>query len=255
MIVAGTSVVVGGGASGLGAATAHALVEAGARVTILDRDQARGTALAGEIGALFAPADVRDPGSVESALSMAAAAHGPARVVINCAGIGGGGVRTAGRKGPHPVDLFQSLLDVHVVGTFNLSRLAAASMGALDPLAGGERGVIIHTSSIVAQDGPVGMVAYAAAKGAVEAMTLPMARDLGPAGIRVCTVVPGVFATPLASAVPAELNERLARMTPFPKRLGLPTEFAALVRQLIENQMLNGVVVRIDGGLRMSITE
>lgn len=254
MNLSGVSAIVTGGVSGLGLATAGELVAAGARVTVFDWRQ-DGEAAAREVGAAFALVDVRHPATIEAGLAQVASAHEPARVVVNCAGIGGGGIRTAGKKGPHPFEMFQSLFDVHVMGTFNVSRLAAAAMLPLAPLAGGERGLIIHTSSVVAQDGPVGMVAYAAAKGAIEAMTLPMARDLGPVGIRVCTVVPGNFATPLAVAMAPEHLDRLAAMAPFPKRLGEPVEFARLVRHLAENQMMNGAVVRIDGGIRMAITQ
>lgn len=254
MIIEGVSALVAGGASGLGAATARALAAGGARVAVLDRDRRGGESVAREVGGTFAEVDVRIPATIEAALEAVAAAHGPARVVVNCAGIGGGGIRTAGRKGPHPVDLLQSHLDVHVIGTFNICRLAATAMLSLEPALGGERGVIINTSSVVGQDGPVGMVAYAAAKGAVEAMTLPMARDLGPAGIRVCTVVPGSFDTLMSAELPRALKNQLVGMTPFPKRFGEPAEYASLVRHLIENQMLNGAIVRIDGGIRMDIT-
>jgi NAD(P)-dependent dehydrogenase (short-subunit alcohol dehydrogenase family) len=254
MNVDGTTAIVTGGASGLGAATARELAGRGARVAIFDLDPDRGKTVAGEIGGAFALVDVRDPESVAAGLEVAARlGRGPARIIINVAGIGGGGRRTAGRKGPHPLDLFRTLLDVHAVGTFNVARLAAAALRSVERGADGERGVIVNTSSVVAQDGPTGMVAYAAAKGAIEAMTLPMARDLGPAGIRVCTVVPGNFTTPLTAQLPAELTERLIRMTPFPPRFGEPAEFAKLVAHVVENQMLNGVTIRLDGGLRMAI--
>ncbi len=249
MKISGTGAMVVGGASGLGAATARALAGAGARVTLLDRDVDRGHAVAAEIGGTFVAVDVRQPDTITTALTTA----GPPRIVINCAGIGGGGIRTAGKRGPHPADLFRDLLDVHVTGTFHVCRLAAAAMAILTPLDDGARGIIVNTSSVVAQDGPVGMVAYAAAKGAIEAMTLPMARDLGPAGIRVCTVVPGNFETPMASTLPDELRQGLVAMTPFPKRFGHPAEYAALVCHLIENPMLNGCIIRIDGGIRMSV--
>jgi NAD(P)-dependent dehydrogenase (short-subunit alcohol dehydrogenase family) len=254
MNLEGTSALVTGGASGLGAATARALAKAGGLVAVLDRDRTGGEAIAAETGGIFAEVDVRAPQTIEAALAAVAAAHGPARVVVNCAGIGGGGIRTAGKRGPHPIELLESLLGVHVVGTFNVCRLAAAAMLAAEPGTSGERGILINTSSLVAQDGPVGMVAHSAAKGAIEAMTLPMARDLAPAGIRVCGIVPGNFDTPMAAPIPAELKETLIRMTPFPKRFGDPAEYAALARHLIENQMMNGINVRIDGGIRMSIT-
>jgi NAD(P)-dependent dehydrogenase (short-subunit alcohol dehydrogenase family) len=254
MKIDGTSAIVTGGASGLGLATARELAQAGARVTIFDLDRERGPAAAGLIGGTFVMVDVRDEDSVAVGLEVAARQYGAARIAVSAAGIGGGGMRIAGRRGPHPLDLFRALLDVHAVGTFNVARLAAAAMRSLEPADGGERGVIVNTSSVVAQDGPTGMVAYAAAKGAIEAMTLPMARDLGSAGIRVCTVVPGNFSTPLAEGVPAELKSRLVAMTPFPKRFGDPAEFARLVRHVIENSMLNAATIRIDGGIRMAIS-
>lgn len=254
MNIAGASVLVAGGASGLGAAAVRVLAAAGAKVAVLDRDRTRGEAVATEVGGVFAEVDVRVVATIEAALLVVAEAHGPARVVMNCAGIGGGGMRTAGPRGPHPIELFESLLEVHVVGTFNVCRLAAAAMMAVEPGEGGERGVIINTSSVAGQDGPVGMVGYSAAKGAIEAMTLPMARDLGPAGIRVCGIVPGSFDTPLSATIPDQLKSQLIRITPFPKRFGQPAEYANLARHLIENQMMNGVNVRIDGGIRLSMT-
>ena len=254
MNIPGRTAIVTGGASGLGAATARELAGRGARVAIFDVDADRGRAVAREIGGAFALVDVRDERSIEAGLEIAAKLGGePARMVINVAGIGGGGRRTAGRKGPHPLELFKTLLDVHAGGTFNVTRLAAAALRTAEPAEDGERGIIVHTSSVVAQDGPTGMVAYAAAKGAIEAMTLPMARDLGPAGIRVCTLVPGNFTTPLTAELPAELTERLIGLTPFPKRFGDPGEFARLVVHVIENRMLNGTTIRLDGGIRMAI--
>jgi NAD(P)-dependent dehydrogenase (short-subunit alcohol dehydrogenase family) len=254
MNIQGRTAIVTGGASGLGAATARELARRGARVAIFDVDADGGRAVAREIGGAFALVDVRDERSIEAGLAaVGALGLEPARMVINVAGIGGGGRRIAGRKGPHSLELFRTLLEVHAVGTFNVARLAAAALRSTERDAEGERGVIINTSSVVAQDGPTGMVAYAAAKGAIEAMTLPMARDLGPVGIRVCTLVPGNFVTPLTAGLPTELTERLIGMTPFPKRFGDPAEFARLVVHVIENRMLNGTTIRLDGGIRMAI--
>jgi len=254
MNIEGRTAIVTGGASGLGAATARELARRGARVVIFDIDPDRGPSVAAEVGGAFALVDVRDERSIEAGLEVATAlGREPPRLVISVAGIGGGGRRTAGRKGPHPLELFRTLLEVHAVGTFNIARLAAAALRGAEPAEDGERGVIVNTSSVVAQDGPTGMVAYAAAKGAIEAMTLPMARDLGPAGIRVCTLVPGNFTTPLTAELPPELTDRLIGMTPFPKRFGEPAEFARLVAHVIENRMLNGTTIRLDGGIRMAI--
>ncbi|GAP35307.1 SDR family NAD(P)-dependent oxidoreductase [Piscinibacter sakaiensis] len=253
MIVQGMAAVVTGGASGLGAATARALVAAGARVALLDRNEAAAAAWAAEIGATAHACDVGDAASVEAALAQAAAAHGPARIVMNVAGIGTA-KRIVGRDGQAaPLEDFERVLRVNLVGTYNVCRLAAARMAALDPLdADGARGVLVNTASVAAFDGQVGQEAYAASKGGVAAMTLPMARDLASFGVRVCTIAPGLFATPLLKELPDAVQASLAAAIPFPKRLGAPEEFARLALHIVDNDALNGEVIRLDGALRLA---
>lgn len=253
MLIAGASAIVTGGASGLGAACARALSEAGAKVTILDLDAVRGTETASACGGRFDSVDVRDETVVERALDAAAQAHGAPRILVNCAGVPGAGMRVSSRRGPHSREAFERIMSVHAFGTFNVMRLCAARMTAAPVLDDGERGVIVNTSSIVAADGPVGMIAYAAAKGATEAMTLPAARDLGPAGIRVACVAAGSFETPMLQTMPLEMRERNLTLQPFPKRAGAPEEFAALVKHICENRMINGAVLRLDGAQRLHI--
>ncbi len=250
MDLSNQAAIVTGGASGLGAATAEALAEGGVRVAILDRDAAAAEAIAARIGGIAAPCDVSDGPSVEAALTKAASAHGPARVVVNCAGVGTAG-RAAGRDGPLPLEDFAAVIAVNLTGTFNVVRLAAAQMQAIDPLADGERGVIVNTASVAAFDGQVGQPAYAASKGGVVAMTLPLAREFSGAGIRVVTIAPGLFETPMLLGLPQEVQDQLAADVPFPKRLGAPAEYAALALHIIENSMLNGEVIRLDGAIRM----
>jgi NAD(P)-dependent dehydrogenase (short-subunit alcohol dehydrogenase family) len=254
MRVAGAGAVITGGASGLGAACARVLAQAGARVTILDLDPARGTETASACGGRFEAADVRDEAAVERALDGAERAHGATRILVNCAGVPGAGMRVSSRRGPHSREAFERIMSVHAFGTFNVMRLCAARMTAAPALEDGERGVIVNTSSIVAADGPVGMIAYAAAKGATEAMTLPAARDLGPAGIRVACIAAGSFATPMLETMPPEMRERNLTLQPFPKRAGSPEEFAALVKHICENPMINGAVLRLDGAQRLHIS-
>jgi len=254
MLIPDSSVVITGGASGLGAGCVRAFTEAGARVTLFDVDETQGRALAGETGARFERVDVRNETDVQRGLEAAVAAHGPPRIILSCAGIPGGGIRVSGRAGPHPLPMLQQLFDVHVIGTFNLMRLGAAMMSSAPPLEGGERGIIINTSSVVAADGPVGMIAHSAAKAAIEAMTLPGARDLGPVGIRVNCIVVGVFDTPLTGTAPPEHWQRVLATQPFPKRMGTPAEFALLARHLCENPMLNAATIRLDGGLRLHVS-
>lgn len=254
MRIENTGALVVGGASGLGEATARALHERGAHVVVADLDAERGTALAEELGqrARFAAADVTRPEQLERAVALAARAPGGLRLSIHCAGIGHA-ERIARSRGPHRPETFEQVLAVNLVGTFHALRLASAAMLANDPDdATGERGVIVNTASIAAYDGQIGQVAYAASKGGVVALTLPAARDLAGAGIRVCAIAPGLFDTPLLAGLPAEARTQLAASIPFPPRLGLPSEFAELACHIAENQMLNGEVVRLDGALRMA---
>ncbi len=243
--------VVTGGASGLGEATVRRLVGAGAKVVILDRDADRGKALAGELGAAtaFAETDVTDEGSVLAALAVAADL-GPLRVAVNCAGIGVAG-RALGRDGPHPLALYRRTIEVNLVGTFNVCRLAAAAMAGTEPLADGERGVIVNTASVAAFDGQIGQVAYASSKGGVVALTLPLARELARVGIRVLAIAPGTFDTPMLAGLPQEAVDALEADIPFPRRVGQPAEFAHLVAHIVENRYLNGEVIRLDGAIRM----
>jgi len=247
-----TPAVVSGGASGLGAASARALARRGAPVTVLDLDAGRGARLAGEIRGLFCAADVTDPEAVADALDRAAAAHGVARIAVACAGIAPAG-RTVDRDGrPHDPGLFLQVLAVNLVGTFNLATQAAARMAAGPGLNDdGERGVVVMTASVAAFEGQIGQIAYAASKGAVAAMTLPMARDLATAGVRAVAIAPGLFLTPMLEGLPAEAQASLGGQVPFPARLGKPDEFGALVVQVAENAMLNGSVIRLDGAIRM----
>ena len=244
--------LVVGGASGLGEAAARALHDAGARVVIADLNAERGERLASELGerASFVRADVTDPESLQTAVD-AAAAHGSGlRVSVCCAGIGWA-ERVAGKRGPHQLQPFEKVIEVNLIGTFNALRLAAAAMLQNEPTDSGERGVCVNTASIAAFDGQIGQVPYSASKGAIVGMTLPAARDLASMGVRVCTIAPGTFDTPLLGALPQEARDALAAAIPFPSRLGRPDEFAALALHIAENQMLNGEVIRLDGALRM----
>jgi len=252
MRIEGAAALVTGGASGLGEATVRRLTSAGAAVTIVDRDEKRADALAAELGGQVraVAADVGDPDQVKAAVDLAASGP-PLRIAVNCAGIGWA-QRTIGRDGsPHDFGAFELVLRVNLVGTFNVLRLAASAISAVEPLEDGERGVIVNTASIAAFDGQIGQIAYSASKGGVVGMTLPAARDLAPVGIRVLTIAPGTFDTPLLGLLPDDQRQALAKDIPFPKRLGRPDEFAALVLQLCENSVMNGETVRIDGALRM----
>jgi 3-hydroxyacyl-CoA dehydrogenase/3-hydroxy-2-methylbutyryl-CoA dehydrogenase len=244
--------LIAGGASGLGEATTRRLHAAGANVVITDLNEERGQALAAELGARasFLAADVSDPDAVQGAVAAAAALPGGLRISVCCAGIGWA-EKVAGKRGAHAFDPFEAVIRVNLIGTFNILRLAAAAMLATEPSAAGERGVCINTASIAAFDGQVGQIAYSASKGAIVGMTLPAARDLASAGIRVCTIAPGTFDTPLLGALPQDAREALGKAIPFPSRLGRPDEFAALAQHIVENEMLNGEVIRLDGALRM----
>ncbi len=250
MDVKGQAAVVTGGASGLGAGTARALAKAGARVAVLDLNGDGAKAVASEIGGIGIACDVADAASTEAAITEAAAQHGPARVAVNCAGIVFGG-RVVGRDGPMELAKFERVIRVNLIGTFNVMRLAAAAMSALEPMADGERGVIVNTSSIAAFDGQTGQSAYAASKGGIAALTLPAARDLAGRGIRVMAIAPGLFATPMMFGLPPESQKTLGESVPFPSRLGDPAEFAALVLHICANRMLNGDTIRLDGALRL----
>jgi NAD(P)-dependent dehydrogenase (short-subunit alcohol dehydrogenase family) len=250
MEIEGLNALVAGGASGLGAATARRLHEAGANVTIADLNSERGSALAEELGASFVACDVTDPTQVEAAVTQAAGDDG-LRISVCCAGIGPA-EKTAGRRGPHSFDLFETVIRVNLIGSFNVLRLAAATMLDNTPNAEGERGVHINTASIAAYDGQIGQVAYSASKGGIVGMTLPAARDLAQSGIRVCAIAPGLFDTPLLASLPEEARSSLGASVPFPPRLGRPDEYASLVVHIVENTMLNGEVIRLDGALRMA---
>ncbi len=250
MNIDGVNALVAGGASGLGAATARELNAAGANVTIADLNEERGSALADEIGAAFVKTDVTDPAQVEAAVAQAAGEEG-LRVSVCCAGIGWA-EKTAGRRGAHSYDPFETVIRVNLIGTFNVLRLASAAMLANEPDADGERGVCVNTASIAAYDGQVGQIAYSASKGGIVGMTLPAARDLAGVGIRVCAIAPGLFDTPLLAGLPEDARASLGASVPFPARLGRPEEYAALARHIVENPMLNGEVIRLDGALRMA---
>ena len=251
MQLEGVSAVVTGGASGLGAATARTLAGAGARVAIFDLNAELGQATAADIAGLFHQVNVSDEASVTAGLDAAEQAHGPARILVNCAGIGAA-VKTVGRGQPHPLDVYKRVIEVNLIGTFNCLRLAAARMVAQDPVGGEERGVVVNTASVAAFDGQIGQAAYAASKGGVVGMTLPIARDLADKGVRVVTIAPGLFLTPLFESLPQEAIDSLSASVPFPRRLGDPGEYAALVRHIVENPMLNGETIRLDGAIRMA---
>ena len=252
MEIGGSGALVAGGASGLGEATARRLHADGAHVVIADLNDERGRALSDELGdrASFVRTDVTDAEGVQAAVSAAAGQAVPLRVAVSCAGIGGAG-RVVGSKGPHSLERFEQVIRVNLIGTFNVMRLAAAVMAENEPVETGERGVCVNTASIAAFDGQIGQVAYSASKGAIVSMTLPAARDLAPLGIRVCAIAPGVFETPLLGNLPEDAIRALGTVVQFPDRFGQPQEFAALAAHIVENEMLNGEVIRLDGALRM----
>jgi NAD(P)-dependent dehydrogenase (short-subunit alcohol dehydrogenase family) len=252
MKIDGQAALVTGGASGLGEATARELARLGAKVAVLDRNIDRARQVAADIGGSAHACDITDTASVEAALEAAAAAHGPARILMNVAGIGSA-KRIVGKDGSAaPLEDFSKVIAVNLIGTYNMSRLFAARCARLDPLEGGERGVMMFTASVAAFDGQVGQQAYSASKGGLVGMTLPMARDLAQHGIRVCTVAPGIFATPLLLELPEPVQQSLAASIPFPPRLGKPSEFAELACHIVTNGHLNGEVIRLDGALRMA---
>lgn len=252
MKIEGHSALVTGGGSGLGEAVARELARLGARVAVLDVNAAGAQRVAAEIGGLALSADITDSASLAEALDAAEAAHGTARLVMNIAGIGTAR-RVVGKDGqPAPLEDFERVVRINLVGTYNVVRLCAARIARVPPLEDGERGVMLMTASVAAYDGQVGQEAYAASKGGIVALTLPLARDLAQHGIRVCTVAPGLFATPLMRQLPESVQESLAASIPFPRRLGQPEEFAALAAHIITNGHLNGEVIRLDGALRMA---
>jgi NAD(P)-dependent dehydrogenase (short-subunit alcohol dehydrogenase family) len=252
IITQDTIAIVSGGASGLGAAAATALAEAGAKLVILDMNDSAGTAHAEALDGLFIKTDVSDPASVAAAMEVVKTTYGAAHIAVNCAGIAPA-AKTVSKGAAHDAHVFSRTIQVNLIGTFNVASQAAALMAANAPLdADGSRGVIVNTASVAAYEGQVGQVAYAASKGGVVGMTLPMARDLAQLGIRVCAIAPGLFKTPMLEALPQEVQDSLGAQVPFPSRLGGPAEYAHLVRHIVENPMLNGEVIRLDGAIRMA---
>ncbi len=251
MDIKGSGALVVGGASGLGEATVRRLTAQGANVTIADINEEKGKALAEELHAEFVACDVTDETQVEAAVKKAAEAEGGLRVAVTCAGTGIA-VKVAGSKGPHPLGPYEMILKINLIGTFNVLRFAASAMIDNEPNEGGERGVLINTASIAAFDGQIGQIAYAASKGGVVGMTLPAARDLSPYGVRVVTIAPGLFDTPLLASLPEPARQALGAAVPFPSRLGDPAEYAQLAAHVVENAMLNGETIRLDGSLRMA---
>ncbi|MBO9477658.1 SDR family oxidoreductase [Shimia sp. R11_0] len=245
-----TCAVITGGASGLGEATARHFAAQGAKVALFDLNEGRGQQVATELGGTFHKTDVTDEDSVAAAIAAAKEAMGTITAAVNCAGIAPAAT-TIGKKGPHPLDLFQKTIDINLVGSFNVARLAAEVISENDAEADGSRGVIINTASIAAMDGQRGQAAYAASKGGIVGLSLPMARDLARAGIRAMAIAPGIFLTPMLQGLPQEVQDQLAADVTFPKRLGDPSEYARLAGFIVENGYLNGEVIRIDGALRM----
>lgn len=252
MNVRGIVAAITGGGSGLGKATAKELADAGARVAVLDINQASADAAAAEIGGLGVLCDVANSASGETAIAKITAELGAPRILVNCAGIATPG-RAVGKEGPLALSNFERVVQINLVGTFNMIRLCAAAMQTLEPLADNERGVIINTASVAAFDGQIGQAAYSASKAGVHGMTLPLAREFAAFGIRVCTIAPGIFWTPLLASLPKKAQDSLAAQVPFPKRMGQPPEYARLVRHICENVMLNAETIRLDGGIRMDM--
>jgi NAD(P)-dependent dehydrogenase (short-subunit alcohol dehydrogenase family) len=249
----GSTFLISGGASGLGAATARRFLGSGANVVLADVNAELGGAVAAEMGerARFVRTDVTDEASVQAAIDTARSAFGGLHGAVNCAGIGVA-ERTIGRTGPHPLDRFVRVVTVNLIGTFNVIRLAAFAMSQNEPNAAGERGVIVNTASVAAFEGQIGQAAYSASKGGIVGMTLPIARDLARMGIRVVTIAPGIFDTPLLGGLPEPARQSLGAQVPFPPRLGRPEEYAALAQHIVENEMLNGETIRLDGAIRMA---
>jgi len=253
MQISSSVFLITGGASGLGAATARLLVSEGARVVLADVNEAQGNALAAELGAMtrFVRTDVTDEASAKAAVGVAQSAFGTLHGLVNCAGIAIG-ERVVGKEGPHALASFVRTININLIGSFNLTRLAADLMSRNPPNAGGERGVIVYTASVAAYDGQIGQAAYSASKAGLVGMTLPIARELARHGIRVMTIAPGLFETPMMAGMSAEVQESLGKMVPFPPRLGRPPEYASLVGEIIRNEMLNGETIRLDGAIRLA---
>ena len=252
MKIQGHAALVTGGGSGLGEATARELAHLGAKVAVLDINAALAEKVAADIGGIACPCDITQSDSLQAAIDKAAAAHGPARILMSIAGIGSAKRVVAKDGGPAPLEDFARVINVNLIGTYNASRLFAAACAKLDPMEDGERGAMVFTASVAAFDGQVGQQAYSASKAGVAGMTLPMARDLAQHGIRVCTIAPGLFATPLLRQLPEPIQQSLAASIPFPARLGKPSEFAELACHIVTNGHLNGEVIRLDGALRMA---
>ena len=251
MLIKNSVFLITGGASGLGEATARMATENGGRVVIADLQADRGDKLARELGGRFAKCDVTAEADGKAAVELAVKEFGGVHVLVNCAGIGTA-ERTLGKEGPHNLAHFTRVVTINLIGSFNMIRLAADAMAKAGPNASGERGVIINTASVAAYDGQIGQAAYSASKGGIVGMTLPIARDLSRNGIRVCTIAPGIFETPMLLGMPKDVQDALGKMVPFPPRLGRPVEYAQLARAIIENEMLNGETIRLDGAIRMA---
>ena len=250
MNLSGTSAIITGGASGLGAATAEALASQGVKVALWDLNEEKGEVKAKELGGVFCKTNVSDEDSVKASLEKAIAANGQPWILVNCAGIGTA-EKTLGKNGVHNLDHYKRVIEINLIGTFNCIRLVAAEMEKNDPQADGERGVIINTASVAAFDGQIGQAAYSASKGGVVGMTLPIARDLMNIGIRVNTIAPGIFWTPMLASMDQKVQDALGAMVPFPKRLGRPEEYASLAVEIARNTMMNGETIRLDGAIRM----
>ena len=251
MQVDGNVAIITGGASGLGAGTARELAKAGGQIAIWDIQEDKGLEIAQEVGGVFCNCDVTSEESVIAAVEETKEALGVGRILVNCAGTGIA-IKTSSRGEAHPLDQFQRIININLIGTFNCIRLATTAMIELEPMDHGERGVVINTASVAAYDGQIGQAAYSASKGGIVGMTLPVARDLADKGIRVCTIAPGIFETPLLGTLPDDVRQSLANAVPFPQKLGQPSEYAQLARQIVENVMLNAETIRLDGAIRMA---
>ena len=251
MQVDGNVAIITGGASGLGAGAARELAKAGGQIAIWDIQEDKGLEIAKEVGGVFCNCDVTSEESVIAAMGETKEALGVGRILVNCAGTGIA-IKTSSRGEAHPLDQFQRIININLIGTFNCIRLATTAMIELEPMDHGERGVVINTASVAAYDGQIGQAAYSASKGGIVGMTLPVARDLADKGIRVCTIAPGIFETPLLGTLPDDVRQSLANAVPFPQKLGQPSEYAQLARQIVENVMLNAETIRLDGAIRMA---
>ena len=251
MQVDGNVAIITGGASGLGAGAARELAKAGGQIAIWDIQEDKGREIAKEVGGVFCNCDVTSEESVIVAMEKTKEALGVGRILVNCAGTGIA-IKTSSRGEAHPLDQFQRIININLIGTFNCIRLVTTAMIELEPMDHGERGVVINTASVAAYDGQIGQAAYSASKGGIVGMTLPVARDLADKGIRVCTIAPGIFETPLLGTLPDDVRQSLANAVPFPQKLGQPSEYAQLARQIVENVMLNAETIRLDGAIRMA---